>query len=478
MNAHPETARISADQQLAVGADDLVSLLMSILSDGLDHPEVWDEIPNFLEVFHDLPDQMANRLALESDMTAQALLILLRSVALACRGDFEPAFAAVEQLAVKNSQSALVQGALFRLKKLRAPDNPAYELKGRFCSVPFRQLDVLENSSHLCCASWLKESAGNLKQGDWLSVWNSPTARRIRESIHDGSFRYCNKSACPHIASGALPTTGKARGESIKWERIVDEKMTALDEGPESVNLAYDRTCNLACPSCRVEKYAADSATRDSYARMQEDSVLPLLKHARTVFITGSGDPFASKNFRALMKRLTPEEYPDLRFRLMTNAMLFTPRQWDEFPTLHGRTSLMKISVDAATGPTHEKLRLGAKWPVMLENMKFAGELAAEGLIDLVELVFVVQQENYREMGDAVDLAKQVGAGQVYFLRITNWGTFSPAQFAAKAVHMPSHPEHGAFIETMQDERLADPLVILGDLEEFRKPSGRLAAAG
>jgi len=30
----------------------------------------------------------------------------------------------------------------------------------------------------------------------------------------------------------------------------------------------------------------------------------------------------------------------------------------------------------------------------------------------------------------------------------------------------------------MQDERLADPLVILGDLEEFRKPSGRLAAAG
>lgn len=88
-------------------------------------------------------------------MTVQVLLVLLRSVALACRGEFGPAFAAVEELAVKNSQSALVQGALFRLKALRDPENPAYDLSARFCTVPFRQIDVLENSTHLCCASWL-----------------------------------------------------------------------------------------------------------------------------------------------------------------------------------------------------------------------------------------------------------------------------------------------------------------------------------
>ncbi|MEL6485832.1 MAG: radical SAM protein, partial [Pseudomonadota bacterium] len=255
--------------------------------------------------------------------------------------------------------------------------------------------------------------------------------------------------------------------ESPRWAQIIDAEDTELGEGPETVNLAYDRTCNLACPSCRVSKYAADTKTRERYATMQEDNILPMLKNAKTVFVTGSGDPFASKNFRTLMKDLTEEEYPELGFQIMTNAMLLTPKQWAEFPTLHGRTRLMKVSIDAATGPTHEKLRLGAKWPVMMENMKFAGELAARGEVDCYELVFTVQQDNYLEMADAVDLAKEVGAQSIYFARITNWGTFTPAQFAHKAVFMPSHPEYRAFLKEMQDPRLLDPMVRLGDLGEF-----------
>ncbi|MEO0464188.1 MAG: radical SAM protein [Pseudomonadota bacterium] len=464
----PITPDHTADQQeAAVTPDQLTDMLMSILSDGLDHPEVWDEIPAFLEVFPDLADIIAQRLALESQPTAQVLLDLLRAIALANGGALEEAFALIEPAALKNSQSPLVQGALFRLKALREPDNPAYQLEGTFCSVPFRQMDVLENTTHLCCASWLQASAGNMQTAHWQDVSNSKAAQDIRASIHDGSYRYCNKTACPKIAGRDLPTKAEAAQESTKWARILIDRETAVQEGPETVNLAYDRTCNLACPSCRSEKFAADSKMRERFAVMQDNNILPLLKDAETVFVTGSGDPFASKNFRKLMKDLTPEDYPKLGFQIMTNAMLLTRKQWAEFPTLHGRTRLMKVSIDAATGPTHEKLRLGAKWPVMLENMAFAGELAAKGDVDLFELVFVVQQDNYREMGDAVDLAKEVGAQQIYFARITNWGTFSTVQFAQKSVFTPSHPEYADFIAAMQDERLLDPIVMLGDLREF-----------
>jgi hypothetical protein len=189
------------------------------------------------------------------------------------------------------------------------------------------------------------------------------------------------------------------------------------------------------------------------------------------VFITGSGDPFASKNFRRLMEQLTPEEYPDLKFQVMTNGMLFTPAQWARFPALHRRTAVLKISVDAATGPTHELLRRGARWPVMLENMAFAGTLAADGLVDYFELVFTVQTDNFREMGDAVDLAHQVGATGIYFARITNWGTFTDRQYADKAVFLPGHPDYEEFLEYMQDPRLRDPMVLLGDLSPFVKPA-------
>jgi len=464
-----EVTAVDSETAQTPSVEAILDLLMSILSDGLDHPEVWDEMPIFLDGYPDLPEQIAQRITQESNATTQVLLLLLQGVALGSRGELDGAFALVEDLAVKNSQSALVQGVLFRLKALRDPENPKYNLAGKICPTPFQQMDVLELSTHLCCASWLRHSAGNLTHTEWQDVWNSATAQAIRESIHDGSYRYCNKSACPKIAADSLTPAQELAKQTPLWERIVNEQITELEMGPETVNLAYDRTCNLSCPSCRTQKYAADNATRARFDEMQQNRILPLLKDARTVFITGSGDPFASKNFRRLMHQLTEEEYPELGFQIMTNGMLFTPKQWNEFPTLHGRTRLLKISIDAATGPTHELLRRGAKWPVMLENMAFAGKLAAEGLVDHYELVFTVQQDNFREMGDAVDLAKQVGATGIYFARITNWGTFSEQEFTRKAVFMSSHPEYADFVEAMQDERLADPMVLLGDLQEFVK---------
>jgi MoaA/NifB/PqqE/SkfB family radical SAM enzyme len=192
-----------------------------------------------------------------------------------------------------------------------------------------------------------------------------------------------------------------------------------------------------------------------------------LLRGAETVFVTGSGDPFASKNFRRLIAELNADDYPNLRFLIMTNAMLFTRRQWEQFPTLHRRVRMLKVSVDAATGPTHERIRRGARWDTMLENMIFAGQLVREGQVEQYELTFTVQAGNFREMGDAVDLAKRVGATSVYFGRITNWGTFSPEEYAAQAVFRPDHPDHSAFLETMRDPRLLDPMVALGNLRSF-----------
>lgn len=458
---------IAAEESQQPGPDDIIDLALSILSDGRDHPELWNEIPVFLLHFPDFPALLLHRRSLESNIDTQVHLSLVHYIALAESGQLDAAFNGIEEIAVTYSQSALVQGALFHLHRLKDPEDPKFQLAGKICTAPFQQLDVLEKSTHLCCASWLQQSAGNLSTTDWQSVWNSDMAQDIRASIHDGSYRFCNKMACPKIQANTLVPADEISKETPLWDAIVTDQLTTMPVGPEVVNLAYDRTCNLSCPSCRSEKYAADSETRTRYEEMQRDRILPMLKEAKTVFVTGSGDPFASKNFRRLMSELTPEEYPDLGFQIMTNGMLFNPKQWEAFPSLHGRVRMLKISVDAATGPTHELLRRGAKWPTMLENMRFAGDLTKDGLVDQFDLIFVVQQENFREMGDAIDLAKQVGATGVYFSRITNWGTFSDAEFSRKAVCMPSHPEHSEFVDAMQDERLRDPMVMLGDLNGF-----------
>ncbi|GAA3699427.1 hypothetical protein GCM10022268_07030 [Sphingomonas cynarae] len=456
------------------GAEDVADLMFSVLSDGLDHPELWEMLPNLLAQAPDLPDALRRRGHLASDLNTCVSAQLLLGLCAAVEGSPASIIEVLTPFAADYSLSPLVQGALFHLHAMADPTNPKYALAGTFCETPFIQMDVLEISSHLCCASWLQTSVGDMTRTPWPNVWNGDTAQAIRASIHDGSYRYCNKGACPRIQSGSLPKASEVAERSDHWRRIVEEMATEVPAGPEIVNLAYDRTCNLSCPSCRVERYAADDATRARYNDMQENAILPMLKNAKTVFITGSGDPFASKNFRSMMERLTPEEYPDLRFQIMTNGMLFTPRQWDSFPALHNRVKILKISTDAATGPTHELLRRGARWPLMMENMAFAGRLTAAGLIDHFELVFTVQTDNYREMGDAVDLAKQVGATGIYFARITNWGTFSSDEYREKAMFLPIHPEHDDFLACMADERLHDPIVLLGDLEEFLPNTGTI----
>ena len=99
--------------------------------------------------------------------------------------------------------------------------------------------------------------------------------------------------------------------------------------------------------------------------------------------------------------------------------------------------------------------------------MKFAAALLANGLIDDLMITFTVQADSYREMGDAVDLARQIGASHVNFGRVTNWSTFGPAEYAQKAVFVPGHPDHDDFVTACRDPRLPDPIIWPSDLDEF-----------
>ncbi|QUT04959.1 radical SAM protein [Sphingobium phenoxybenzoativorans] len=449
-------------------ADLVVEALMIEVLDTLDHPDLWTMLPTVLNLYPDIVQAFDRRIEIELLFKLQARI--LRELCLAASGHPEEALKRIEPIAITNSLLTLAQGAIFHIRSLIDPANPVYDLSDRFCEIPFEVLDVLDGTSHLCCSNWVLPSVGNLAEQHWEDVWNSDVALDIRDSILDGSFRYCNKIACPFIGGHQLPSKSEVAARSDHWRDIIENNKVRMDKGPHRVNLAYDPTCNLSCPSCRSKKFAADAETRARYDKLQEEAVLPLLRQTKLVFVTGSGDPFASKNFRRLMERLGPEDYPDLRFQIMTNGMLFTRREWERFPALHNRVAFLRISLDAATGPTHELLRRGARWHVMEENLAFASELRAKGLIDRLDLTFVVQADNYREMGDAVDLAHHYGADSMGFFRLTNWGTFTPAQYASKAIFMPLHPDHDRFLETMQDPRLRDPIAALQELSQFMQP--------
>lgn len=458
------TSERDAGQAVTASADALAANLLHLLQGpDVDRPEVWDFVVA-------LGEQAAALLPAFGTFREQPLFWhadLLRAIALATLSRFEEAEAVLSHQLTGRSQSPLVNGAMFKVKQLQNPGDAKFALQNFICETPFRQLDVLDSSSHLCCASWLPVSAGNLHTDTWQNVWNSEPAQNVRRSIHDGSYRYCNKMACPRIMAGTLTPTDQLAQSDEWWKDVVVHKRAVLDRGPAVVNLAYDRTCNLSCPSCRPTVIFQNREQRDRTEAMQERNILPMLEGAENVMVTGSGDPFSSPMFRKLLKAFDPAKYPKLKINLMTNGMLLTEQCWKEYAHLAGHIAKLKFSLDGATAPTHELLRRGSRWERVYENLKFCGRLLQQGALDSFEIVFVVQVENYREMGAFVDLGHDVGADSVYFARITNWGTFTEAEYARKAIFMPTHPEYPEFVRLMQDARLLDPIVMLGDLAPF-----------
>ena len=65
------------------------------------------------------------------------------------------------------------------------------------CAVPFSSLEIGKSKRFLCCNGWLKK---NLPENSSPhDAWDSVEARDIRESILDGSYKYCESNICPYL---------------------------------------------------------------------------------------------------------------------------------------------------------------------------------------------------------------------------------------------------------------------------------------
>src|SRR6266542_1615578 len=105
-----------------------------------------------------------------------------------------------------------------------------------FCSKPFQWLEVSgwtppKGDVYLCCPTWLETSAGNLQRQSVEEIWNGKTAQAIRESIHNGSFSYCNGKRCAYLKSRTGPVQPADTVTDPKLRQAIDERLTVLPWG-------------------------------------------------------------------------------------------------------------------------------------------------------------------------------------------------------------------------------------------------------
>lgn len=347
-------------------------------------------------------------------------------------------------------------------------------LSNRFCANPFEFIEVAkEGQVFCCCPGWLPKSIGDLETDELMDIWNSSEVREIRASILDGSFRYCRKKECPRIANNTLPL--KTEISNPYFKKIIQENLTLLPQKPNTLEISYDRSCNLSCPSCRNSYFMLKGEEYKQQNKLQNKLIKSCLDDIKLLIITGSGDPFASFLYKDLLTKLESDKYPNLRIHLMTNGQLFTEENWQKWNKIHNCIKSVQISIDAASEETYRILRRGGNYQQLLNNLGFVKDLKSQGYLEFVGLAFVVQRLNYREMKNFVNLCKNFGFDLVIFSTIRNWGTFSSEDFADHAVHFSSHPEHSNFLNILKDPIFREPVVDLGNLTYFLPSESAIA---
>lgn len=314
--------------------------------------------------------------------------------------------------------------------------------KQLFCSKPFSWIEPSSNGqTYLCCPAWLPVSVGSWRYQSLDDMWNSPIANDIRRSIMDGSFRYCDESRCSFLQTISGPVMDLSDAlRNKRWGKVVRNEISD-NFFPTEINCAYDRSCNLKCVSCRKE-----TITRPSYNinKLHDDIIkhLPSIEH---LYVTGSGDPFASKMFWSLLTSIDGSSFPNLAITLHTNGLLFTEERWGRLRNIHPNIKEVHVSIDAGTEETY-RLNRGADWGFLNERLRFISNLKLERFI----ISMVIQANNFREVPLFIDLAKKLSVTSAQFTVLNNWGTYSKSEFSGRAVQLPGHREYEEFMNMLK----------------------------
>lgn len=316
-----------------------------------------------------------------------------------------------------------------------------------YCPRPFHQIEVKANGNvYCCCEGWLPKPLGSVLETPLMQIWKDASARDIRTSILDGSFRYC--TACPYLPGpgGPVTTTSPIRPSAGRIHTL---------------KLDHDQTCQLKCPSCRTDhsRYFVDEdKTRRIHEAVISSGVLDITDR---VYVTGAGDPFASPLYWNFLKTLDVPKNPGLKIFLHTNGLLLDEAHWDEMGTNRDRVNEIGISVDAADSATYQ-INRGGSWSKLWKNIDFINQLQASGKQIMLGVFFTVQANNFRQILPFTQLAFDHNASWISITALRNWGTYAADDYSQRAVHLPGHPDYSEFRRVITDPTLTEnPKIVL-----------------
>jgi MoaA/NifB/PqqE/SkfB family radical SAM enzyme len=313
---------------------------------------------------------------------------------------------------IKQSQS---QGKLVEF--------PTKSLKGKYCLAPFISVTIgLRGEVALCgCSNWHPSIVGNIMDNTLEEILSNHFSQKIRTSIADGSYRYCNEKTCGVMHQDSLI------GSDVLSPDIKDLiNNTDRYKLPNEITVALDRTCNLSCPSCRTtvikssdhllqyQRALGEKISSNIFSQRSDD---PITVHAST-----TGELFASPLLLEFVNTIPVNRYPNVCLGIQTNGLL-APSRWNRLGEMQHRVRKITVTVDAAFEHTYELLRRGGRWQDITESLQWISQHSSLYNIEF-RTRMVVQAMNFQEMEKFYDMCDKLKASTIEFTRITDWGHY------------------------------------------------------
>lgn len=315
--------------------------------------------------------------------------------------------------------------------------------------MPFTFIEVHGGGLiYTCCPSWINNySIGSLLNNSFDEIWYSKEAIELRRKILNQDYSMCNTYMCGFINKCTT-------NETDKFKEYADY--------PKHVKFCHDYECNYKCITCRDNVITTDDNILNFLNSMTDKLFIPLLKNADSVSLSGSGDPFASRHYKELIKAIV-KTYPNIKFELHTNGSLCNEKTCEKLGILN-KLSIVDVSIHATNEKTYKLITGNGNFNNVLKNLKWLSDLKKTGKLDTLIMSFVVHKSNYKEMPDFVRLAEELNAS-ASFWEYRNWGTSEMGKYYSEvAVFEESHPEFKDFQKMLTQDIFKSPHCTLNPL--------------
>jgi MoaA/NifB/PqqE/SkfB family radical SAM enzyme len=192
-----------------------------------------------------------------------------------------------------------------------------------------------------------------------------------------------------------------ARGDAAHRQRAA-----VVDALPVKLTVQTTDACNLDCPHCQIPRQHKQARMDPSLLGVLEAQLLPTLIELHP---TNLGEPFAWPHFQALCQAM---QRNGVVLDLTTNGTLLTP---DRLEWIAPIARDIKVSFDGATPETFERLRRGARFATVCENVRALAQRLRRVPTrkPIVALQMTLMRSNFRELPALIRLGASLGVDRV-----------------------------------------------------------------